>query len=65
MINDDLMGTGMLSTRKLKHERADEGAGVRVRVSEGEGEGEVKRVLSSSKVTSARSCSSFLVLIFH
>jgi hypothetical protein len=37
---------------------------VRVRVSEGEGEGEVKRVLSSSKVTSARSCSSFLVLIF-
>jgi hypothetical protein len=55
----------MLSTRKLKHERADEGAGVRVRVSEGEGEGEVKRVLSSSKVTSARSCLSFLVLIFH
>ncbi len=38
---------------------------VRVRVSEGEGEGEVKRVLSSSKVTSVRSCSSFLVLIFH
>ncbi len=25
-------GTGMLSTRKLKHERADEGAGVRVRL---------------------------------
>jgi hypothetical protein len=45
--------------RKDKHERADEGAGVRVRVSEGEGEGEVKRVLSSSKVTSARSCLSF------
>jgi hypothetical protein len=60
-------GTGKISTRKLKHERADEGAGVRVsvRVSEGEGEGEVKRVLSSSKVTSARSCLSFLVLIFH
>ncbi len=37
--------------RKLKHERADEG--------------EVKRVLSGSKVTSARSCSRFLVLIFH
>jgi hypothetical protein len=25
-------GTGMLSTRKLKDERADEGAGVRVRL---------------------------------
>jgi hypothetical protein len=25
-------GTGKISTRKLKHERADEGAGVRVRV---------------------------------
>ncbi len=47
-------GTGKISTRKLKHERADEG--VRVRVSKGEGEGEVKRVLFSSKVTSARSC---------
>jgi hypothetical protein len=38
---------------------------VRVRVRVSEGEGEVKRVLSSSKVTSARSCLSFLVLIFH
>ncbi len=25
-------GTGKISTRKLKHERADEGAGVRVRL---------------------------------
>ncbi len=42
-----------------------EGEGVRVRVNESEGDREVKRVVSSSKDTSARSCSSFLVLIFH
>jgi len=47
-------GAGKISTRKLQHERADEGGS----------EGEVKRVLFSSKVTLARSCWSFLVLIF-